>query len=156
LEPSTGDCLFLPSGRIHAIGAGLLIYEIQQNSDTTYRVFDWNRVGLDGEPRPLHVRESLRSIDFTDTHPQMQTVSADGVLVRCGYFEVKIRHAGNSFALGTEGEHLTFAVVRGAFTCGGETWRAGDFGLVPASLTAADRAVMSPSFDAAWLEVRLP
>lgn len=61
--------MFLPSGRVHAIGAGLVIFEVQQNSDTTYRVFDWNRAGLDGKPRPLHRRESLESIDFTDFEP---------------------------------------------------------------------------------------
>ena len=64
-----GDALFLPSGRVHAIGAGLVIFEIQQNSDTTYRVFDWNRVGLDGKPRELHLAESLQSIDFNDFEP---------------------------------------------------------------------------------------
>lgn len=64
-----GDAMFLPSGRVHAIGAGLVIFEVQQNSDTTYRVFDWNRAGLDGKPRPLHRRESLESIDFTDFEP---------------------------------------------------------------------------------------
>lgn len=64
-----GDTMFLPSGRVHAIGAGLVIFEIQQNSDTTYRVFDWNRVGLDGKPRDLHVAESLASIDFADFEP---------------------------------------------------------------------------------------
>ena len=66
-----GDAMFLPSGRVHAIGAGLVIFEIQQNSDTTYRVFDWNRVGLDGKPRPLHIRESLASIDFNDVEPRL-------------------------------------------------------------------------------------
>jgi mannose-6-phosphate isomerase len=64
-----GDTMFLPSGRVHAIGAGLVIFEIQQNSDTTYRVFDWNRVGLDGKPRDLHVEQSLASIDFNDFEP---------------------------------------------------------------------------------------
>jgi mannose-6-phosphate isomerase len=63
------DVMFLPSGRVHAIGAGLVIFEIQQNSDTTYRVFDWNRVGLDGKPRELHVAQSLASIDFNDFEP---------------------------------------------------------------------------------------
>ena len=66
-----GDAMFIPSGRCHAIGGGCLIAEIQQNSDTTYRVFDWNRVGLDGRPRQLHVRESLESIDFTDYEPSL-------------------------------------------------------------------------------------
>lgn len=66
-----GDAMFLPSGRVHAIGAGIVIFEIQQNSDTTYRVFDWNRVGLNGEPRALHVAESLASMDFNDFEPTL-------------------------------------------------------------------------------------
>jgi mannose-6-phosphate isomerase len=69
LPVKAGDAMFLPSGRVHAIGAGLVIFEIQQNSDTTYRAFDWNRVGLDGKPRELHVAESLASIDFNDFEP---------------------------------------------------------------------------------------
>ena len=67
----TGDAMFLPSGRVHAIGAGLVIFEIQQNSDTTYRVFDWNRVGLDGKPRELHIAQSLASLDFSDFEPTL-------------------------------------------------------------------------------------
>jgi mannose-6-phosphate isomerase len=66
-----GDTMFLPSGRVHAIGSGLVIFEIQQNSDTTYRVFDWNRTGLDGKPRELHVAHSLASIDFNDFEPKL-------------------------------------------------------------------------------------
>jgi len=66
-----GDAMFLPSGRVHAIGDGLVIFEIQQNSDTTYRVFDWNRVGLDGQPRELHVAQSLASINFADFEPPL-------------------------------------------------------------------------------------
>lgn len=79
-----GDAMFLPSGRVHAIGAGLVIFEIQQNSDTTYRVFDWNRVGLDGKPRALHVAESLASIDFNDFEPALvrSTFSGDGPIKR--------------------------------------------------------------------------
>lgn len=71
LRVETGDALMLPSGRLHAIGAGTVIFEIQQNSDTTYRVFDWNRPGLDGKPRPLHIKESLASIDFNDFEPRL-------------------------------------------------------------------------------------
>ncbi len=63
--------MFLPSGRVHALGAGLVIFEIQQNSDTTYRVFDWNRRGLDGKPRELHIAQSLASIDFNDFEPRL-------------------------------------------------------------------------------------
>lgn len=66
-----GDTMFLPSGRVHALGAGLVLFEIQQNSDTTYRVFDWNRVGLDDAPRDLHVQQALASIDFDDFEPAL-------------------------------------------------------------------------------------
>ncbi len=66
-----GDSMFLPSGRVHALGAGNLIFEIQQNSDTTYRVFDWNRVGLDGGARELHIAQALASIDFEDFEPAL-------------------------------------------------------------------------------------
>jgi mannose-6-phosphate isomerase len=58
-----GDAMFLPSGRVHALGAGIVVFEVQQNSDTTYRVFDWNRVDRDGKARDLHVPQSLASID---------------------------------------------------------------------------------------------
>ena len=71
LKVQAGDAMFLPSGRVHAIGAGLVIFEIQQNSDTTYRVFDWNRIGLDGKPRELHVIQSLASINFNDFEPSL-------------------------------------------------------------------------------------
>jgi mannose-6-phosphate isomerase len=84
----TGDSIFIPSGRLHAIGAGLLIFEIQQNSDTTYRVFDWNRVGLDGQPRELHVKESLASIDFTDIEPVIDVVEGN-LVASCQYFVVE-------------------------------------------------------------------
>lgn len=63
------DAMFVPSGRVHALGGGNLVFEIQQNSDTTYRVFDWNRVGLDGKPRELHLEASMASIDFDDFEP---------------------------------------------------------------------------------------
>lgn len=59
LPARPGDCFFIPAGTIHALGAGLRLCEIQQNSDTTYRLFDWNRVGLDGTPRTLHTDHAL-------------------------------------------------------------------------------------------------
>ena len=64
-EPRIGDCVFIPAGTVHALGAGLLVAEIQQASDTTYRLFDWNRLGTDGKPRPLHVDRALDAIDYS-------------------------------------------------------------------------------------------
>jgi len=69
IPANKGDSIFIPSGRLHALGAGIVVFEIQQNSDTTFRVFDWNRTGLDGLPRKLHIDKALQSIDFTDIEP---------------------------------------------------------------------------------------
>jgi len=95
-----GDAMFLPSGRVHALGAGLVVFEIQQNSDTTYRVSDWNRLGLDGRPRALHLPESLASIDFDDFEPGLVRAQprVDGLievreLVRDRLFTVETRLA---------------------------------------------------------------
>jgi len=152
IEPRAGDCLFIPSGRIHAIGAGLLIYEIQQNSDTTYRVFDWNRTGLDGTPRALHVAESLQSIDFTDFAPALQLPKADGTLVECLHFQVRLGRSGQG-KLGVKGEHLTLAVVHGALSVGSIDFRAGDFAIIPACMSEESRHITA-SAGASWLEVR--
>jgi len=64
-EARAGQCLFIPAGTVHALGAGLLVAEIQQASDTTYRLFDWNRTGPDGQPRQLHIEQALEAIDYT-------------------------------------------------------------------------------------------
>ncbi len=65
IEPNVGDCIFLPAGTVHALGEGLLVAEIQQASDTTYRLDDWGRLDTDGLPRPLHIEQALEAIDFT-------------------------------------------------------------------------------------------
>ena len=87
----SGDAMFLPSGRVHAIGAGLVIFEIQQNSDTTYRVFDWNRLGQGGRPREIHLAQSLASIDFNDFEPGL----VDSAFSSAGRFKIRplARHA---------------------------------------------------------------
>jgi len=85
-----GESLFVPSGRLHAIDAGLLILEIQENSDTTYRVYDWGRVGLDGKPRKLHVAESLQCIDFSDIEPAAIPAGKRGAeLTECPHFKIR-------------------------------------------------------------------
>jgi mannose-6-phosphate isomerase len=88
LKPQQSDAMFLPSGRIHAIGAGNVILEIQQNSDTTYRVDDWGRVDDQGRPRALHREEALASIRFNDYEPQFAQPHGERVL-QCPYFTVE-------------------------------------------------------------------
>ncbi|OYW18107.1 MAG: hypothetical protein B7Z55_11250 [Planctomycetales bacterium 12-60-4] len=63
-EPQIGDCVSLPAGTVHSLGGGILVAEVQQTSDATFRLFDWNRPGLDGKPRPLHLHEALEAIDW--------------------------------------------------------------------------------------------
>lgn len=141
LPVAKGQHLFIPSGRLHAIGAGLLIYEIQQNSDTTYRVFDWNRSGIDGKPRDLHVEESLRCIDFADVEPQMDE-AADELLVDCEHFRLE-RHRladGESLISSTRGRFAILTVIEGIVEAEGTTFREGDFFLVPAGGGAGGRA----------------
>jgi mannose-6-phosphate isomerase len=63
---AAGDAIYIPGGRVHALDRGSLIYEVQQNSNTTYRIYDWGRVGHDGRPRETHLAQALRVIDWKD------------------------------------------------------------------------------------------
>lgn len=77
-----GDAFYLPAGTLHAIGAGIQLFETQQASDLTYRIFDWNRVGADGKPRELHVAKAADVLDFRATFPEavrQHTFSDDGL-----------------------------------------------------------------------------
>ena len=86
----SGDSILVESGRLHAIDGGNLILEIQQNSDTTYRVYDWGRVGLDGQPRQLHIEESLQSIDFKDFEPEpLRRQAGEQTLADCAEFRIR-------------------------------------------------------------------
>ena len=141
-----GDVMFLPSGRLHAIGAGNVLFEIQQNSDTTYRVFDWNRVGLDGKPRELHVPQSLASINFDDVEPGLVASKysrnevfavryiIDDPLFRVDACQVK---RGKRFYLSSESMQI-LGVIRGQLAVGQSEHqlllKPGDFCLLPACL----------------------
>ncbi len=95
-DSKPGDAYFIPSGKIHAIGSGNLLLEIQQNSDTTYRVSDWGRVDSNGKSRELHVEKALKSIAFTDRTPSRITGVSDNVahnrkfpiIKHCPFFHV--------------------------------------------------------------------
>jgi mannose-6-phosphate isomerase len=108
-EGAVGDAFFIEARTVHALGAGSFVYEVQQTSDVTFRVYDWDRVGLDGRPRPLHVAESLATIDFGRTgfgplRPAWRSLPEGvqaRVLVDCPYFtldELRIP-AGASLSL---------------------------------------------------------
>jgi mannose-6-phosphate isomerase len=132
----TGESIFIPSGRLHAIGSGLVIAEIQQNSDTTYRVFDWNRTGLDGKPRDLHVGQSMRSIDFGDFEPAV-TPSLDPVVADCPLFHVSRLDLPSPVDLANEGDFSIITGLAGEVDCAGVTIGPGAFALIPASMGKA-------------------
>jgi len=147
----SGDAMFLPSGRVHALGAGLVIFEIQQNSDTTYRVFDWNRKGLDGKPRELHLDQALASIDFEDFEPQLVSKQALSLgtaalhrsLVDDELFSVNLvtMKATEAMTLGSRPGFQIVGVVEGKGSVvapphGSVEITSGDFCLIPARTPA--------------------
>lgn len=125
-----GESIFIPSGRLHAIGAGNVIIEIQQNSDTTYRVFDWNRAGLDGRPRALHPDESLASIDFEDFEPAVRSAS-EPLVADCPYFRVEKKHLAQPAELRPAGSFALAVPLDHPVVCGGRQIPRGSFFLVP-------------------------
>jgi mannose-6-phosphate isomerase len=163
-----GDAMFLPSGRVHAIGDGLVIFEIQQNSDTTYRVFDWNRVGLNGKPRELHVAQSLASINFNDFEPKLveNQFIGGGIVVGGGaiqkrslvsdpLFNVEAWKLSSVASSSLKPKKLQIiAVTTGEveIKSGATTVKlsAGQFGLIPASL---ERTEILANSEAALLRV---
>jgi mannose-6-phosphate isomerase len=91
IKPQADDCVFIPAGTVHALGEGLLVAEIQQSSNTTFRLHDWNRVDAEGRLRPLHLRESLEVIDFQRgpiavQRPEATNDAARKRLVACDKF----------------------------------------------------------------------
>lgn len=153
LKVKTGDSFYVPSGRLHAIGEGNLIVEIQQNSDTTYRVFDWNRQDEQGQTRLLHRAASLRAIDFQDYEPKIVRPEGE-VLLDSPHFTVerweltapRLALHGKSFAL--------FVCLEGRVKCGHCEARPGNFFLVPASAAASE---LKPGGESATLlRVTLP
>jgi mannose-6-phosphate isomerase len=140
----TGQSIFIPSGRLHAIGEGNVIVEIQQNSDTTYRVFDWNRSGLDGQPRKLHLEESLLSTDFEDFEPGIERIS-EGILAECPYFKVEKISLPTPAPAAPDGRFAVLTVLTGKAKCAGTTFSPGEFFLVPAALADATVEPAAPS-----------
>lgn len=155
-----GDVMFLPSGRVHALGAGSVIFEIQQNSDTTYRVFDWNRVGLDGKPRELHVAQALEAIDFEDFEPALVAHACEpngsALLADNELFEVRLMRASAGQGVVMEDGGLqVLALTAGKLEVGAAgnkvPLRPGQFCVLPASCA---KVGFWAEADSTWLLAR--
>ena len=161
-EPKVGDCIFIEAGTAHALGGGLLIAEIQQASDTTFRLFDWNRVDRDGKPRRLDIRQALDTIDYgrgpvrpiasrPTTQPHVQR------LVECDKFMLDRWRLARAQTLRTDNRFHLVAVVEGdvAALAGDSSnrLRRGDSLLIPAS---SGEVQMVPQGRAVLLDIYLP
>ena len=133
IKVKSGDAMFMPSGRLHTMGAGVLVAEIQQNSDTTYRVFDWNRIGADGQPRRLHIDESLQSIDFNDFEPELVRPKGE-TLVRDPAFTIDKWDLASRREAAPPGHFAILCCLNGEVECAGARFKNGEFFLVPAAL----------------------
>lgn len=148
-----GDAMFLPSGRFHAIGAGNVLIEVQQNSDTTYRVFDWNRLDDSGQRRSLHIEEALQCIDFNDVTPGLVRPVGDA-LVRDKLFEVQKWSLDSAREIAPPGQFAIMFCLTGVLRCGDADFAPGQFFLVPASMP--DRRIHPRADGTSLLRITIP
>jgi mannose-6-phosphate isomerase len=172
-EPRPGDCLYLPAGTVHAVGGGVLIVEVQQTSDATFRLFDWNRRDASGGMRKLHVKEALACIDWhggpvepirvieypvEDTgwmgqqctskedrsqKSCAQTGSVCQQLVTCPYFELNYARKTEPFAVGG-GRMETLMVLHGRGTLDGDAG--------PQALRPGDTLLLPAAMAPVWCQ----
>ena len=120
IPAKAGECIFIPAGTVHALGAGILVAEIQQSSDTTFRVFDWDRLGKDGRPRPLHVDQALEVTDYQSgpVEPQRPQLKSDGTerLVACDKFFLDRIRGVEPRTIDGQGKFLILTTVAGGGT----------------------------------------
>lgn len=153
-----GDCFYLPGGTVHALGAGILAAEVQTPSDTTFRVFDFNRTDPStGKPRTLHVEQAMNCIDFSGGEPAKSPSGPD--LVKCNYFSIgKVTlKKGQTISI-PSGEPIVLMFIEGKARLRSADQQIstdaarGDTVLVPASLKGT---IANAQSDSLWLEVRL-
>ncbi len=144
-EAHPGDSYLIPAGTVHAVGEGVLLAEIQQTSDITFRLHDWGRHGADGQPRQLHLREALECVDFTGgpirpLHPRKLTgISRNRVeeIVACDHFVIRRHQGGHPWQLEARDGFRIFVVLDGQVDVitpdSAETLERGETILIPAS-----------------------
>jgi mannose-6-phosphate isomerase len=157
-RPRAGDCVFLPAGTVHAVGGGVLFAEVQQTSDATFRLFDWNRTDARGRRRELHIEQALECINWKagPVHPVRaagypdpeepkppSTLPVRQQLATCRYFVLEYVRDSESFAVGGSGRMQVLVVLHGrgelrTKDAGQLSLRPGDSLLLPADLEAVE------------------
>ncbi len=143
--PEPGDCLFLRAGTVHAVGGGVLMAEIQQTSDATFRLYDWGRRDAQGKSRQLHLDEAFASIhwEYGPVDPVKveafdKDTSAEQSLVRCPYFELEFVRSNEPIPVGGSGKLQVFAVLAGSAKIDGLHLSKGQVWLLPADMAGAN------------------
>ncbi len=158
-----GDCHYLRSGTVHALGAGILAAEVQTPSDTTFRVFDWNRLGPDGKPRALHVDQAMEVIDFGPPVTNERRETGHGTtgnmrLVSCDYFNInRIKLIGGQEQMLVDAQPIVLIATegQGVITCddaGPTAFTRGDTLLIPANIKNGRIKAIA---DCGWLEAKI-
>ena len=149
-----GDAAFLPAGRFHAVGAGILLIEIQQNSDTTYRVFDWNRTDpTTGMKRELHIQQAIQCIDFEDVQPKL--IQSEGeLLISQSLFEIRKWKLDEAREAAPLGQFAIVCCLTGNLSCAKAKLAPGDFFLIPAHLGERQLKPLAPN--TSLLRVTIP
>jgi mannose-6-phosphate isomerase len=137
LDASPGDVVPLMPGTVHALCAGVMVYEVQQTSDLTFRIYDYGRPGPDGKPRDLHIEQAMDVIDFGEEQPRVVRATDDSVLFETEHFRLeRIRPDGRSIERPPVGSFTALTVVSGEMTVtsdnASEVMATGDTVLVPA------------------------
>jgi len=159
-----GDCVFIPAGTVHAIGEGIVLAEIQQSSDLTFRLSDWGRLGTDGRPRPLHISEALSCTDFDrgPVDPVSPRILASGShrqeeLVRCDFFVLHRHTTTKPLTIGHDNRFHVLMLLDGAAEFVTDTTRMslgrGGTVLMPAS---CGNVTIKPNQQITLLEAFLP
>ena len=159
-----GDCIFIPAGTVHAIGAGLIVAEIQQSSDVTYRLYDWNRTGPDGKSRPLHIDAGVEAVTHLGPVDPLQPVPmADPALSRLvtsDYFLFDEVRPGPDWSIGGDDACHFIAVLEGTL-CLDDAWNLpsltrGQTVLLPAAIGRQTLRTVPSDGQAKLLHVMLP
>ena len=161
--PQPGDCFLIEAGVVHAIGAGLVIAEIQQASDTTFRLHDWNRVRADGQPRPLQVPEALAAIDF-EAAPVVRQEATNGDqaksverLLECDKFVLDRCSFQGQKEIGGDGKFHVLVVLHGQVMVASDPselpLQSGQVCLIPAEIAPVQLEAAEP---VTLLDIYLP
>lgn len=155
-EPRAGDVIFLPAGTVHAVGGGVLMAEIQETSDVTFRLFDWNRVDANGKGRDLHIEESFASIHWdkgpTPALPATPTIGRQS-LVRCPFFHLDHVAIDSTHSVGGDRLHALIVVSGRGRWADGRAIETGHVWLLPASMSSR---TIHPEGNLRWLDATLP